>query len=278
MTAKPQALVIRAPGTNCDFETARAFEMAGAEVTVAHVNRLIESASPLAGKQILCIPGGFSYGDDLGAGRIFAQQLRNRLGCALQTFRDAGNCILGICNGFQVLLQTGLLVAGNHGSSAVASLTRNDVGCYQDRWVHLEVANGRCVFLTNLQRMYLPVAHAEGKFVVRDDATLATLRENEQIALTYANRPDRVGKSVGYPANPNGSVAEIAGVCDETGRVFGLMPHPERFVHRTQHPRWTREDLPEAGDGLQIFRNVVNHFTARHAHAGSACDLSRRSL
>jgi phosphoribosylformylglycinamidine synthase len=248
-------------------ETVHAFEMAGADATCAHVNRLLEDATLLTGKQILCIPGGFSYGDDLGAGRILAQQMRHALGDSLHAFRDAGNCILGICNGFQVLLQTGLLVSDNYGAGATATLTLNDVGCYQDCWVDLEVASQRCVFLSEIRRIYLPVAHAEGKFVVRDEKTLAALRKNGQIVLTYTNPLDSTATSVSFPANPNGSVANIAGICDQSGRVFGLMPHPERFIHRTQHPRWTREALPEAGDGLQIFRNVVNHFTASRVTA-----------
>jgi phosphoribosylformylglycinamidine synthase len=267
MATTPQVLVLRAPGTNCDVETAHAFELAGAEAKCVHVNRLLENAKLLADKQILCIPGGFSYGDDLGAGRIMAQQMRNALGDALYAFRDAGNCILGICNGFQVLLQTGLLVPDNFGAGATATLTLNDVGCYQDCWVDLEIVSERCVFLSGIQRLYLPVAHAEGKFVVRDEATLTALRENHQIALTYANPRGRSSTTVGFPANPNGSVANIAGICDDSGRVFGLMPHPERFIHRTQHPRWTRQELAEAGDGMQIFRNVVKHFAVSRVTA-----------
>jgi phosphoribosylformylglycinamidine synthase len=268
MTNKPQVLILRAPGTNCDLETAYAFELAGARATCVHVNRVLEDPTLLDDQQILCIPGGFSYGDDLGAGRILAQRIRSALGDSLFAFRDAGNCILGICNGFQVLLQTGLLVSDNYGARATATLTLNDVACYQDRWVHLDVPHHRCVFLSGIQRMYLPVAHAEGKFVVRDEAILTALRVNEQIALTYANPGGSHSTSVDFPANPNGSVANIAGICDDSGRVFGLMPHPERFLHRTQHPRWTREELPEAGDGLQIFRNAVQYFAATAHSSG----------
>ena len=185
--------------------------------------------------------------------------MRSFLGEALRGFRDAGNCVLGICNGFQVLLQTGLLLPDNFGATAKATLTINDVGFYQDRWVQLEVASEKCVFLSGIHQLYLPVAHAEGKFFAEDQAILTDLARNDQIALRYATPGQGDDGEVGFPANPNGSLDNIAGICDESGRVFGLMPHPERFVHRTQHPRWTREQLPEAGDGLQIFKNVVNY-------------------
>ncbi len=163
---KPRVLVLRSPGTNCDIETAFAFEQSGAVAERIHVNRLVENPDLIRDYQILCIPGGFSYGDDLGAGRILAHQMRESLGDALLAFRDSGNCILGICNGFQVLLQTGLLLTDNFGETAQASLTLNDSGHYEDRWVHLQVTASHCIFLNGLQQLYLPVAHAEGKFVV----------------------------------------------------------------------------------------------------------------
>jgi phosphoribosylformylglycinamidine synthase len=142
------------------------------------------------------------------------------------------------------------------------TLTLNDSGRYEDRWVHLAVDSHRCVMLRGIDAMYLPVAHAEGKFVVRDQAILDQLRNNHQIALAYRAPPHTpVSDSVPYPANPNGSIGNVAGLCDETGRVLGLMPHPERYVHRTQHPRWTREELPEEGEGLRLFRNAVGFFS-----------------
>ncbi len=261
----PRVLVLRSPGTNCDLETAHAFELAGATVDRTHVNRLIEHPQILSDYQLLCIAGGFSYGDDLGAGRILAHQLRDALAGTLLAFRDQGHCILGICNGFQVLLQTGLLIPDNFGGSAQASLTLNDSGHYEDRWVHLEVSTSNSVFLSGIDRLYLPVAHAEGKFVVKDDRILQRLQQAGCVALTYANPPSAQSDLIDYPANPNGSMGHVAGLSDETGRVFGLMPHPERFVHRTQHPRWTRESLREAGDGLAIFQNAVRYFSASAA-------------
>lgn len=251
--AKPRTLVLRAPGTNCDEETVYAFELAGSDAERIHINRLIEQPSLLSQYDILCIAGGFSYGDDLGAGRVFAAQINLHLADAMRAFHQAGKLILGICNGFQVLTQTGLLLEDGQGASAGA-LAFNDSAKFEDRWVHLRVESDRCVFLKGLESLYLPVAHAEGKVVLDETSRLASLRQSQQLALSYANRN---GATAEYPANPNGSVGSIAGVCDATGRIFGLMPHPERFVHYTQHPRWTRERLPQEGDGLAIFQNAV---------------------
>lgn len=257
---KPRVLVLRSPGTNCDIETAHAFELAGGTADRTHVNRLIERPELLNDYQVLCIAGGFSYGDDLGAGRILAHQLRDALAESLLAFRDKGHCILGICNGFQVLLQTGLLIPDNFGAGAQASLTLNDSGHYEDRWVNLRVATSNCVFLYGIDHLYLPVAHAEGKFVVTETSVLQRLQQAGCVALTYANPPAELAEPIEYPANPNGSMGHVAGLCDETGRVFGLMPHPERFLDRTQHPRWTRESMSETGDGLAIFQNAVRYF------------------
>ncbi len=254
--SKPRALVLRSPGTNCDHETAFAFEQAGAVAERIHINRLKERPTVIQGFDICCLAGGFSYGDDIAAGRILAQQLRQYLNDALLRFRDDGKLVLGICNGFQALLQTDLLIANNHGAVARATLALNDSGRYEDRWVHLSVQAAQSPFLAGLDRLYLPVAHAEGKFVTRDKSVLRKLRADGQIALTYSSRHDQ-GTDVGYPENPNGSVGNIAGICDPTGRVLGLMPHPERFLHRTHHPHWTRSRLPEAGDGWQLFANAV---------------------
>lgn len=271
MTAQPRILVLRSPGTNCDLETAHAFASAGGRPDRVHVNRLLENPSLLHEYQILCLAGGFSYGDDLAAGRVLAQQIRYGLLDELSLFRDQGNCILGICNGFQVLLQTGLLIPENFGSSATATLTLNASGRYEDRWVRLQVTTDHCVFLQGLTTLYLPVAHAEGRFVVRERSLLERLFAKGCVALTYCERDTSacsnlgsemtaVVGELGFPANPNGSMGNVAGLTDSTGRVLGLMPHPERFIHRTQHPRWTRHELPEIGDGLAVFQNVVRFF------------------
>jgi phosphoribosylformylglycinamidine synthase len=248
----PRALVLRAPGTNCDHETARAFELAGGLARRVHIRALVARPAALDDVQIVCIPGGFSYGDDIASGRIFALELRVRLADALHRFRDRGGLILGICNGFQVLLQTGLLAAGA-GGEPIASLAHNDSGRFIDRWVPLVAQPGPCVFLRGIGQLELPVAHGEGRFVTGSGAALASLDAAGVLALRYDTDRDAT-------ANPNGSQADVAGACDETGRVFGLMPHPERFVDATQHPAWHgRLDPSVAGAGLTIFRNAVAH-------------------
>jgi phosphoribosylformylglycinamidine synthase I len=242
----PRALILRAPGTNCDYETAHAFERAGAIARRLHVNALAEKPSLADDFQILCIPGGFSYGDDIASGRIFALELKLRLGDTLMKFRDKGGLMLGICNGFQVLLQTGLLLGD------VATLAHNTSGRFVDRWVHLRAIPGKCVFLQGIDRCELPVAHAEGRFVTRSPEDFAALEAAGQLVLRYG--PDASGEST----NPNGSMGDVAGVCDTTGRIFGLMPHPERFIDATQHPSWNGHlDATAAGAGLTIFTNAV---------------------
>jgi phosphoribosylformylglycinamidine synthase I len=254
---KPRVLILRAPGTNCDQETAHAFCRAGAIAESQHVHRLLEQPDLLNASQILCLPGGFSYGDDVAAGRILANQLRHHLADWLHEFKDAGKLVLGICNGFQILIKSGILLDEINGA-APATLTWNESGRFEDRWVHLAVRGNRCVFLAELDRLYLPIAHAEGKFATRDAATLAALDAAGQLALRYCD-PDG-GEARGFPANPNGSQANVAGVCDATGRVFGLMPHPERHLDHVQHPRWTRGEGRDPGDGLAIFQNAVRYF------------------
>jgi phosphoribosylformylglycinamidine synthase len=246
----PNVLILRAPGTNCDGETAYAFELAGAKSQVLHVNRLLEKPALFEQFQILCIPGGFSYGDDLGAGRILGNQIQHHLADEFVRFKADGKLILGICNGFQVLMKSPVLLDKDaNGNGPAATLTTNDCGRYDDRWVRLETRGTKCVFFTGIERMYLPVAHAEGKFVARDERTLGQLDAAGQLVLRYVSAD-----------NPNGSMADVAGVCDATGRVLGLMPHPERHVDRTQHPRWTRGEGGPMGDGLQLFVNAVGQF------------------
>ncbi len=253
----PRALVLRAPGTNCDHETAHAFERAGAISRRVHVRALAERPALLEDVQILCIPGGFSYGDDIASGRIFALELALRLGDALRHFRDRGGLVLGICNGFQVLLQTGLLLADAEGRPR-AALAHNHSGRFIDRWVRLEVRGHRCPFLQGLDAPFdLPVAHGEGRFVAASPADLAAFDAAGQLVLRYAADPARGA------TNPNGAEADVAGACDTTGRIFGLMPHPERFIDATQHPAWSgRLDAAAAGVGLAIFANAVKTVSA----------------
>ncbi len=247
--SQPRILILRAPGTNCDAETAFAFEAAGGKPDVLHLNRLLESPQLATDYQILCIPGGFSYGDDVAAGRIFANQIRHHLADAMQEFRAAGKLVLGICNGFQVLIKSGLLDADDaHGPSA--SLAWNQSHRYIDRWVDLQASGANCVFLAGIENLTLPIAHAEGQFVARDEATLDRLEEAGQLVLRYT-----------ADSNPNGSARDVAGMSDASGRVFGLMPHPERFIDPTHHPQWTRMPVGKEGAGLKLFRNAVGYFS-----------------
>ncbi len=272
----PKVLILRAPGTNCDLETAYAFERAGATTERLHINRLLENPRQFADFQILCLPGGFSYGDDIAAGRILGSQIQSHLGDQLQEFKAAGKLILGICNGFQILARTGnVLIDIDPKTGPEATLTLNRSGKFEDRWVQLKVGATKCVFLQGIQEMYLPVAHAEGNFVCRDEATLARLSEHGQVALRYAHLHAPVGAGatskssseasataeVPYPQNPNGSRGAVAGFCDSTGRVLGLMPHPERHIDPTHHPRWTRGEAKPVGDGLKLFENAVAYFS-----------------
>ncbi len=270
----PRVLVLRAPGTNCDEETAFAFESAGAEVERVHVNRLIENPALKDRYQILCVPGGFSYGDDIAAGRILATRLRQHLSDMVDSFvhGNGDRLVLGICNGMQVLMRLGVLTEGvGPAGQAPATLTWNNHGRFEDRWVHLAVDQTPCVFLKDIDRMYLPMAHAEGKFVAASETILSELNDAGRLAIRYS-RPveDQSGAGQGgveqgllpFPINPNGADANVAGVCDASGRVFGLMPHPERHIDPTQHPFWTRrKEQPEFGDGFRMFQNAVDWFS-----------------
>jgi phosphoribosylformylglycinamidine synthase len=255
--AEIRVLVLRTAGTNCDQEMCWAFEMAGAKAQTVHVNRLIDKPDVLADYQILALPGGFSYGDDIAAGKILANQLIHHFNDQVRQFIDADKLVLGVCNGFQVLVKAGILPGVNHnGTKLHTTITYNDSGKFEDRWVYLEPGTDKCVFVDPGQRIYLPVAHGEGKVCFAREELLEQVKEDGQIAFRYV---DKDGKFGDYPVNPNGSTDHIAGLCDPTGRVLGLMPHPERFVHRTHHPRWTREDVQQA-DGLNIFTNAVRYF------------------
>lgn len=262
--AAPRVLILRAPGTNCDEETAYAFEQAGAHAERVHVNRLIENPALAARYQVLCVPGGFSYGDDIGAGRILAGRMQRHLSSMVQDFcRESDDrLMLGICNGMQVLMRLGVLSSDLQCEDA-ATLTWNHHGRFEDRWVHLRVdPQSPCVFLRNIQQMYLPMAHAEGRFVTASDAVRGQLQQQGRLALRYCDAAGNYGdQPSAFPLNPNGSEADVAGVCDTSGRVFGLMPHPERHIDATQHPYWTRrETQPTEGEGLQMFRNAVEFF------------------
>ena len=267
----PRVCVLRAPGTNCDVETAFAFESCGAKAERVHLFALLESPGLLDEFQIVCVPGGFSYGDDIGAGVIFSRQLRGRLAAAIGRFLQTDKLVLGICNGFQVLLKAGILPGGAAAwpppdQPPDATLTWNTNGKYTAVWVRLSVQAPKNVFLRGITTIELPIAHAEGRIAVRAAEVIESWRHHGQVALCYEPRHDAVDSSksnhalLPYPDNPNGSIANIAALGDPSGRVLGLMPHPERFIHATQHPQWTRRQLRGEGEGLQIFRNAVDYF------------------
>jgi phosphoribosylformylglycinamidine synthase len=253
--ATPKALVLRAAGTNCDRETQYALEQAGFEAKRVHIFRLMDNPKALREYQFLVIPGGFSYGDDVAAGKILANQMLHHLAGELNAFLAAGRLMLGICNGFQVMIKSGLLPWGNVAPGKAhrdVTLGWNDSGRFEDRWIHLRCDSAKCVFVPRGQVIALPVAHGEGKFIPRDDDTLKTLIRNDQVAVRYV---DAEGNSGPYPINPNGSVDDVAGICDPTGRAMGLMPHPERFIDVTHHPRWTRGGVTRA-DGRMFFERA----------------------
>ncbi len=276
----PRALILRAPGINRDEDAAAAIELAGGRADRVHINRVVEGATKLADYALLIIPGGFSYGDHLGAGKLLAVDLAHRLSEALAAFVADGRPVIGICNGFQVLVKAGILPGMDerrttndeispedeqlHSSfvvrptSGVATLTDNASGQFECRWVQLAADPGsRCVFTQGFERpIEVPVAHGEGRFVTRDQAALEALRLGGQVALRYVAAG---GGTAAYPDNPNGSDDAIAGVCNPAGNVLGLMPHPEDAILPQQHPRWTREPWRAEGDGLALFRNAVQY-------------------
>jgi len=263
---KPKAIILRTAGTNCDYETKYALEKAGAFVDLIHINQLLKEKGLLSLYQILVLPGGFTYGDDIAAGKVLANQLKHHLLDELMQFVDDGKLIIGICNGFQVLVKMGLLPRINdiqyslNGYKQEFTLTYNDSNKFEDRWVYLRASSNKSVFIDRDTILYIPVANAEGKFMAKNEEKLRMLSESEQIVFKYV---DKDGSESGYPWNPSGSMGNVAGVCDHTGRILGMMPHPERHVEPTQHPRWTREGLKAEGDGIIIFRKAVDYIKER---------------
>jgi len=273
--SRVRACIVTGFGINADEELALAFEMAGARAQRTHARDLVDNPEQLGIYQILAFPGGFSFGDHLGSGKVFAMLFRRSLGSALETFIARGGLVIGVCNGFQALVKMGFLpdLSGRHAQEV--SLIHNDSGRFEDRWVMVGFEEKcPCLWTRGLTDMDLPVRHGEGKLVTVSPQTLLELESRNLVALRYRARtrgstmgtPADVLAAVGYPDDPNGSVNHIAGICDPTGRVFGLMPHPEAFLYPENHPNWsalrlTADGLSSVsrheGRGLHIFRNGV---------------------
>jgi len=264
-----RALVLRSAGTNCDGETVRALSLAGAQTSLVHLNELARDPARLYDQEILAIAGCFSYGDYIAAGRVFGLELRQRLLEPLQRFVEEGGFVLGICNGFQILVELGLFEPeARDASQRHIALTDNASNRFECRWITLRAERCATPYLSPGELLPAPVAHGEGRFVVQDKDVLRELFARGQVALTYVDpeHPAAAGPdapAVPYPLNPNGSIANIAGICDPTGRVLGLMPHPERNLAPWHHPRWTRMPAREAGEGLGFYRRMVEAARAR---------------
>ncbi|VAX35952.1 Phosphoribosylformylglycinamidine synthase, glutamine amidotransferase subunit [hydrothermal vent metagenome] len=259
MAKKVRVIVLRTAGTNCDQETAFVFRYFGAQADLIHINKLLDDSLKLSDYHILAIPGGFTYGDDIESGRILANELRLKLGKEIKKFIKAKKLVIGICNGFQILVKTGILPGGQSSDvdKQTINLVSNDSGKFEDRWCYLKVS-GKSVWTEGLNDIvYYPVAHAEGKFVVQSKGVVAQLEKKGQIAFRYCSAH---GNKPVYPENPNGSAGDITGITDSTGRILGLMPHPERHFFFIHHPTWTRfEKKAMLGEGAKIFENGVRY-------------------
>ena len=269
MKKEVRSLVITGYGTNCEMEMAYGCRLAGSEVVdIVHINELINGEKRFDDYHFLNLPGGFLDGDDLGAAKAGANRIQyakisgrsERLYDQLLRFIQAGKLILGVCNGFQLMVKLGLIpsIEGKNGHQEV-TLTFNDSGRFEDRWVYLRVnQDSPCLFTKGMKGVYLPIRHGEGKFIPRDEGVQRELKKRDLVALQYSNEAFH-GPVMEYPLNPNGSIDAVAGICDRTGRLLGMMAHPEAYLHRTNHPRWTREELPEEGMGVLFFRNAVEY-------------------
>jgi len=253
---KPLAIIFSGYGLNCEDETKTAFEIAGAEACIVHINDLVERPQILKTAQIIAFPGGFSYGDDTGSGKAYANRVKEHLAKEIRVFLQRDTLAIGACNGFQIMTNANLVPG---------ALIANDSARYICRWVDLKVV-GKSPWLVGIESLSLPIAHGEGKYYA-DEKTLAQLKKDDAIALTYTRGP--IAEHFDLPANPNGALENIAGVTAYDGRVLGLMPHPERAVRFTQLPHWTHEQeryirsgapIPEEGPGIAIFKNAVSYF------------------
>ncbi|MGE5799241.1 MAG: phosphoribosylformylglycinamidine synthase subunit PurQ [Syntrophaceae bacterium] len=262
-----KSIVLTGNGTNCEREMAHACRLAGSdEVDIVYIHEILNGEKRLDDYHFLNLPGGFLDGDDLGSAKAGANRIVHaKIKGSGEPLRDQflrfireGKLILGVCNGFQLMVKLGILPAfdGEYFKQTV-TLSFNDSGRFEDRWVWLAVNDqSPCVFTRGLKKIYLPVRHGEGKFMAKSAPVLRRLRRQQQVVARYCTQ-ESDKPTLEYPANPNGAVDAIAGICNETGRLYGMMPHPEAYTHYTNHPRWTREDLPEEGMGLAIFKNAI---------------------
>ncbi|MEA2101132.1 MAG: phosphoribosylformylglycinamidine synthase subunit PurQ [Thermodesulfobacteriota bacterium] len=261
-----KALIIAGYGTNCEKETAFACSKAGASTHIAHINEILNAKVSMMDYGFICLPGGFLDGDDLGSARIESIRLKfariqgkaNTLLDEILLFVSRGGLILGICNGFQALVKSGIL-PGMVPGKRVLSLSFNDSGIFEDRWVRLAInPKSPCVFTRGMDSLFVPVRHGEGKLICESNETIEGIKNSKLDVLYYADKNKQ--PTMEYPLNPNGSTNAIAGVCDPSGHIFGLMPHPEAFTHFTNHPSWTRmKDIPDRGEGMAIFDNAVGY-------------------
>jgi phosphoribosylformylglycinamidine synthase subunit PurQ / glutaminase len=265
-----KSLVITGYGINCEQELAAAYKLAGAEVDIVHLNDVFLGKIDISDYQILNFPGGFSFGDDLGSGKVLANKMKYRrlaggkqFYSALLDFIDDGKFILGICNGFQFLVKMGLLPNTQNIYEQEVTLTFNDSGKFEDRWVHCKAnPQSKTPFLDEIDSIALPVRHGEGKLIISNDFVRASILDSNLNCLAYTDKSGNIIAQ--YPDNPNGSDLQCAGLCDKTGQVFGLMPHPEAFLSFYNHPNWAgikrlQSQIPEEGEGLKIFTNIVNY-------------------
>jgi phosphoribosylformylglycinamidine synthase len=267
--AKPRVLVLTGYGINCDYEAEFGFNLAGGAAERVHINSLVAEEKKVSDYQIVVFPGGFSFGDDIASGKVLALKSKIRLGEQLKEFIEKGGLIIGICNGFQVLAKFGVLSdkpAVNFDQRI--TVTFNDSGRFEDRWIWLKRVSKRSPWLEDIDGIYLPIAHGEGKFFGPPEI-IDSLEKNHQVAFRYV-KPDLEPANGEYPLNPNGSLNDIAGICDPSGKMLGMMPHPERFLFFYNHPNWTRikdelsrkgEPVPDEGNGLKVLKNGVKYFS-----------------
>jgi len=266
--ATPKALVITGYGINCEEETAFVIRKSGGEAVIMHINDLIENPKKLEEYQMMAFPGGFSYGDDTGSGNALANKIKNNIAEEIIEFAKKDKLIIGICNGFQILSNLGLVpgLNGNYSDRKVA-LMHNKTARYECRWVHLKMTSQKCIWTKGIDQIHVPIAHGEGNFYTEQE-TLEQLKAGDQLVWKYV-KEDGTPANREFPFNPNGAMEDIAGICDESGRILGMMPHPERFFCFTNEDGWEKEKekliregktLPKDGAGLILFKNAVNYF------------------